>query len=154
MDWLRGPSNGRYTDICSISSIIQRQRHVISVTISSGDHKSLATNVQVCVTVVVRFLQNGFVTARSASNSELSPLYQTGLFWRTIACKYVAHRQCLDVLTISCQEQQGLRHSLPIYLLAQDKHEQRRWIRSIELHRKRAEAAMGHGNNNNKSEQQ
>ncbi|KAK3823587.1 MAG: hypothetical protein J3Q66DRAFT_145336 [Benniella sp.] len=68
------------------------------------------------------------------------------------SCKYVAHRQCLDVLTISCQEQQGLRHSLPIYLLAQDKHEQRRWIRSIELHRKRAEAAMGHGNN--KSEQQ
>ncbi|KAF9349541.1 Serine/threonine-protein kinase MRCK gamma [Mortierella sp. AD094] len=57
-------------------------------------------------------------------------------------CKYVAHRQCLDVLTISCQEQQGLRHSLPIYLLAHDKHEQRRWIRTIELHRKRAETLI------------
>ncbi|ORZ28800.1 hypothetical protein BCR41DRAFT_298218, partial [Lobosporangium transversale] len=62
-------------------------------------------------------------------------------------CKYVAHRQCLDVLTISCQEQQGLRHSLPIYLLAHDKHEQRRWIRTIELHRKRAEASMSSSNN-------
>ncbi|KAF9116127.1 Serine/threonine-protein kinase MRCK alpha [Mortierella sp. AM989] len=58
------------------------------------------------------------------------------------ACKYVAHRQCLDVLTITCQEQQGLRHSLPIYLLAHDKHEQRRWIRTIELHRKRAETLI------------
>ncbi|KAG0257777.1 Serine/threonine-protein kinase MRCK alpha [Mortierella polycephala] len=56
-------------------------------------------------------------------------------------CKYVAHKQCLDVLTLSCQEQQGLRHSLPIYLLAHDKHEQRRWIRTIEMHRKRAEAS-------------
>ncbi|KAF9925197.1 Serine/threonine-protein kinase MRCK alpha [Linnemannia zychae] len=59
------------------------------------------------------------------------------------ACKYVAHKQCLDLLTISCQEQQGLRHSLPIYLLAHDKHEQKRWIRTIELHRKRAETMMG-----------
>ncbi|KAF9175522.1 Serine/threonine-protein kinase MRCK alpha [Mortierella sp. AD010] len=57
-------------------------------------------------------------------------------------CKYVAHRQCLDILTISCQEQQGLRHSFPIYLLAHDKHEQRRWIRTIELHRKRAETLI------------
>ncbi|KAG0295129.1 Serine/threonine-protein kinase MRCK alpha [Dissophora globulifera] len=61
-------------------------------------------------------------------------------------CKYVAHRQCLDVLTISCQEQQGLRHSLPIYMLAHDKHEQRRWIRTIELHRKRAESLMNGAN--------
>ncbi|KAK3807158.1 MAG: hypothetical protein JOS17DRAFT_574812 [Linnemannia elongata] len=64
-------------------------------------------------------------------------------------CKYVAHKQCLDLLTISCQDQQGLRHSLPIYLLAHDKHEQKRWIRTIELHRKRAETMMigahGHG---------
>ncbi|KAF9318271.1 hypothetical protein BG003_011581 [Podila horticola] len=52
-------------------------------------------------------------------------------------CKYVAHKQCLDMLTITCQEQQGLRHSIPIYLLAHDKHEQRKWIRTIELHRKR-----------------
>ncbi|KAG0014157.1 hypothetical protein BGZ82_001881 [Podila clonocystis] len=52
-------------------------------------------------------------------------------------CKYVAHKQCLDTLTITCQEQQGLRHSIPIYLLAHDKHEQRKWIRTIELHRKR-----------------
>ncbi|KAK3836779.1 MAG: hypothetical protein J3R72DRAFT_200388 [Linnemannia gamsii] len=58
-------------------------------------------------------------------------------------CKYVAHKQCLDLLTISCQEQQGLRHSLPIYLLAHDKHEQKRWIRTIELHRKRAETMIG-----------
>ncbi|KAF9134137.1 Serine/threonine-protein kinase MRCK alpha [Mortierella sp. 14UC] len=58
-------------------------------------------------------------------------------------CKYVAHKQCLDLMTISCQEQQGLRHSLPIYLLAHDKHEQKRWIRTIELHRKRAETVMG-----------
>ncbi|KAF9581611.1 Rho-associated protein kinase 2 [Lunasporangiospora selenospora] len=57
-------------------------------------------------------------------------------------CKFVAHRQCLDLMTISCQEQQGLRHSIPIYLLAHDKHEQRRWIRTIELHRKRAEAVV------------
>lgn len=61
----------------------------------------------------------------------------------------MAHKQCLDLLTISCQEQQGLRHSLPIYLLAHDKHEQKRWIRTIELHRKRAETMMmgahGHG---------
>ncbi|KAF9956115.1 Serine/threonine-protein kinase MRCK alpha [Mortierella alpina] len=62
-------------------------------------------------------------------------------------CKYVAHKQCLDLLTISCQEQQGLRHSLPIYLLAHDKHEQRRWIRTIELHRKRAEAAWAAASN-------
>ncbi|KAG0333491.1 Serine/threonine-protein kinase MRCK alpha [Podila humilis] len=57
-------------------------------------------------------------------------------------CKYVAHKQCLDVLTISCQEQQGLRHSIPIYLLAHDKHEQRKWIRTIELHRKRCESQL------------
>ncbi|KAF9182502.1 Serine/threonine-protein kinase MRCK alpha [Haplosporangium sp. Z 11] len=63
-------------------------------------------------------------------------------------CKYVAHKQCLDVLTLSCQEQQGLRHSLPIYFLAHDKHEQRRWIRTIEMHRKRAEASA---NNNGSS---
>ncbi|KAG0221893.1 Serine/threonine-protein kinase MRCK gamma [Actinomortierella wolfii] len=54
-------------------------------------------------------------------------------------CKFIAHKQCLDVLTISCQEQQGLRHSKPIYLLAHDKHEQRRWIRTMELQRKMAE---------------
>ncbi|KAG9326931.1 hypothetical protein KVV02_001881 [Mortierella alpina] len=66
-------------------------------------------------------------------------------------CKYVAHKQCLDLLTISCQEQQGLRHSLPIYLLAHDKHEQRRWIRTIELHRKRAEAAWAVANNGGSS---
>ncbi|KAG0356305.1 hypothetical protein BC939DRAFT_1008 [Gamsiella multidivaricata] len=65
------------------------------------------------------------------------------------ACKYVAHRQCLDVLTISCQEQQGLRHSIPVYLLAHDKHEQRRWIRTIELHRKRAEASMSSNSSSN-----
>ncbi|KAI1302835.1 Serine/threonine-protein kinase MRCK alpha [Mortierella claussenii] len=66
-------------------------------------------------------------------------------------CKYVAHRQCLDALTISCQEQQGLRHSLPIYLLAHDKHEQRRWIRTIEVHRRRAESShsIGQGSHNN-----
>lgn len=63
------------------------------------------------------------------------------------ACKYVAHRQCLDIMTISCQEQQGLRHSLPIYMLAHDKHEQRRWMRAIELHRKRAEATMNNSSN-------
>jgi hypothetical protein len=65
-----------------------------------------------------------------------------------LGCKYVAHKQCLDLLTISCQEQQGLRHSLPIYLLAHDKHEQKRWIRTIELHRKRAEAVMSNSNGN------
>ncbi|KAF9970210.1 Serine/threonine-protein kinase MRCK gamma [Actinomortierella ambigua] len=54
-------------------------------------------------------------------------------------CKFIAHKQCLDVLTISCQEQQGLRHSKPIYLLAHDKHEQRRWIRTMEVQRKMAE---------------
>ncbi|KAG9062587.1 Serine/threonine-protein kinase MRCK alpha [Linnemannia hyalina] len=74
-------------------------------------------------------------------------------------CKYVAHKQCLDLLTISCQEQQGLRHSLPIYLLAHDKHEQKRWIRTIELHRKRAETMMmgsthGHGHSSGQGQGQ
>ncbi|KAG0203066.1 Serine/threonine-protein kinase MRCK alpha [Mortierella sp. NVP41] len=61
--------------------------------------------------------------------------------------------QCHDVLWGSqksgyeCSEQQGLRHSLPIYLLAHDKHEQKRWIRTIELHRKRAETMMGNSSN-------
>ncbi|KAG0056024.1 Serine/threonine-protein kinase MRCK alpha [Gryganskiella cystojenkinii] len=70
------------------------------------------------------------------------------ILWTDDRCKYVAHKQCLDLLTISCQEQQGLRHSLPIYLLAHDKHEQKRWIRTIELHRKRAEAAVNNSNGN------
>ncbi|KAG0085411.1 Serine/threonine-protein kinase MRCK gamma [Podila epicladia] len=60
-------------------------------------------------------------------------------------CKYVVHKQCLDMLTITCQEQQGLRHSIPIYLLAHDKHEQRKWIRTIELHRKRCESQSSNG---------
>ncbi|KAF9424647.1 Serine/threonine-protein kinase MRCK alpha, partial [Podila epigama] len=69
-------------------------------------------------------------------------------------CKYVAHKQCLDVLSISCQEQQGLRHSIPIYLLAHDKHEQRKWIKTIELHRKRVEVMMSSHNSNNGSHPQ
>lgn len=123
----------------STSNTTRSQSLATSAMTSSGVHKSLATSVP--------------VSSREGEQKWVSAtcIYQVFSYLiichilPLLGCKYVAHKQCLDMLTITCQEQQGLQHSIPIYLLAHDKHEQRKWIRTIELHRKRCESQTSNG---------
>ncbi|RKP28027.1 hypothetical protein SYNPS1DRAFT_4980, partial [Syncephalis pseudoplumigaleata] len=51
-------------------------------------------------------------------------------------CKLVSHKSCLPLVVTSCADQQKLALTRPVYFMATDAYDCRRWILGLEYFRK------------------